>query len=110
MCTCCAPLCPDRLCKELRRTLVYGNTNSPIGLLRDCYSLALEKPEGLGGVLAAVQEAFALPGAAKMAERLKDTYAFRNAHVAHGGKDVTDSETARTQFLRWVETMALLGA
>jgi type III restriction enzyme len=100
----------ERLRKELRRTLVYGNTNSPIGLLRDCYGLALEKPEGLGGVLAAAQGAFALPGAAKMAERLKDTYAFRNAHVAHGGKDATDPETARTQFLRWVETMALLGA
>jgi hypothetical protein len=60
----------------------------------------------LGGVLAAVQGAFAH----KTAERLKDTYAFRNAHVAHGGKDATDPETARTQFLRWVETMALLGA
>jgi hypothetical protein len=60
----------------------------------------------LGGVLAAVQGAFAH----KTAERLKDTYAFRNAHVAHGGEGATDADAARAQLLRWVETMALLGA
>ena len=48
------------------------------------------------------------PGA--RAARLKDTCAFHNAHVAHGGQDITDPDTTRAQPLRWVETMALLGA
>jgi type III restriction enzyme len=100
----------QKMAKNLKRGLVYGNPHSVIGLLCACFDFALNDRSGLGGVFEAVHDAFRLPGSRKLFERITTVNDFRNTYIAHHEKDLTEKSLAELNLKHWVETLALLKA
>lgn len=98
----------QNMASGLRRALVYGNVHSAIGLLRSCFDFAVNDQSGLDGVFDAVRDAFKIPGAGKLLERISAVNEFRNTYIAHHEKDLTDKALAEEHLKGWVETLALL--
>ena len=100
----------QNMASGLRRALVYGNVHSAIGLLRSCFDFAVNDQSGLDGVFDAVRDAFNIPGAGKLLERISAVNEFRNTYIAHHEKELTDKALAEEHLKGWVETLALLRA
>jgi type III restriction enzyme len=100
----------QKMAKNLKRGLVYGNPHSVIGLLCACFDFALNDKSGLDGVFEAVRDAFRLPGSRKLLERMTTVNDFRNTYIAHHEKDLTKKELAELNLKHWVETLVLLKA
>ena len=79
-----------------------------IGLLRSCFDYALNDNTKLDGVFAAVREAFRIPGSRKLLERITEVNDFRNTHVAHPYKELSDKALVERNLKYWVETLARL--
>jgi len=93
---------------SLKRALVYGSVHSPIGLVRSCLDHAFQGKPPLGGVFAAVRQAFALPDATGQLKRISDVNEFRNTYVAHHEKPLTDRALAEQHLKSWVIALASL--
>ena len=98
----------QKVAKNLKRGLVFGNPHSVIGLLCACFDFALNNKIGLGGVFEAVRDSFRLPGSRKLLERLTAVNDFRNTYVAHQEKELNDKALAEHNLKHWVETLVLL--
>ena len=98
----------QKVAKNLKRGLVFGNPHSVIGLLCACFDFALNNKSGLGGVFEAVRDSFRLPGSRKLLERLTAVNDFRNTYVAHQEKELNDKALAEHNLKHWVETLVLL--
>lgn len=98
----------QKMAKNLKRGLVFGNPHSVIGLLCACLDFALNDKTGLDGVFKAIRENFRLSGSRKLLERLTAVNDFRNTYVAHHEKDLSDKALAERNLKHWVETLALL--
>lgn len=98
----------EKMAKNLKRGLLYGNPHSVIGLLRSCFDYALNDKRSLDGVFLAVRESFRLPGSRKLLNRIAAVNDFRNGYIAHPEKELTDKVLAERSLKNWVETLALL--
>jgi len=91
-----------RQAQNLRRTLIFHNGISPIGLLAFCLDHA-RRSKGPRGVFAAIRGQFSEfreTGLHEVMQRIND---FRNTHVAHGKAKLGDLEKARTALKEWAD-------
>lgn len=86
----------QKMAKNLKRGLVFGNPHSVIGLLCACFDFALNDKTGVDGVFKAIRESFRLPGSRKLLERLTTVNDFRNTYVAHHQKELDDKTVAQS--------------
>ena len=98
----------EKMAKNLKRGLLYGNPHSVIGLLRSCFDFALNDKSGLDGVFDAVRDGFRFPGARKLLERITSVNDFRNTFIAHPEMELTDKALAEKHLKNWVEALGLL--
>ena len=98
----------QKMAKNLKRGLVYGNPHSVIGLLRSCFDYALNDKTKLDGVFDAVRESFRLPGSRKLLDRITAVNDFRNGYIAHPEQELTDKALTERNLKHWVATLALL--
>ena len=98
----------ERMAQNLKRTLVFGNGISPLGLLRSCLDYALNDNTKINGVYEAVKTTFRFPGGRKLLENVSDTYEFRNTRVAHQEEELADAELTERELRSWVETLRQL--
>ncbi len=98
----------QKMAKNLKRGLVFGNPHSVIGLLCACFDFALNDKVALDGVFKAIRESFRLPGSRKLLDRLTAVNDFRNTYVAHHEKELSDKALAERNLKQWVETLVLL--
>ena len=92
----------EQMAKNLRRTLVFGNGLSPIGLLRSCLDFALNDKAKPGGVFAAVSAGFKRPGAKKLLAQVTAVNDFRNTYVAHPERQLHDREATKNALKQWI--------
>lgn len=90
----------ERMANNLRRTLVFRNGVSPLGLLSFCLDHA-RRGSGPRGVFAAVREGFA--GDTDLYEAVQGINQFRNGYVAHGQEEVTDADQAEEAMKQWID-------
>lgn len=94
-----AEMC-QRRGNDLKRTLVDHNGVSPIGLLRWCLQYASESTGPADAVFGAVRQRFgSVP--AEICKLVCNINAFRNDHVAHQNKELTDPALARKTLGEW---------
>lgn len=98
----------ERMAKNLKRGLIYGNPHSVIGLLRSCFDHALNDKTKLEGVFKAIRESFRMPGSRKLLDRITEINDFRNGYIAHPEKELIDKALAECSLKNWVETLAAL--
>ena len=92
--------------QNLKRTLVFKNGLSPLGLLRSCLDYALNDKTKLSGVFEAVTGGFKVSGARDLLARVEAVNDFRNTYVAHHEKDLTDRQLAKNSLKQWVQCLA----
>ncbi len=98
----------DQTAKNLRRTLVYGNGVSPLGLLRSCLDYALNDNTRIAGVFEAIKQTMRFTDGRKLLERIAQINDFRNTRVAHQEQPLSDSKEAKTMLQDWIEGLVML--
>jgi len=98
-----------RTAQNLKRTLVFGNGLSPLGLLRSCLDYALNDTAKLTGVFEKVRTRFAVEGGAELHALVSEMNDFRNTYIAHQERELTDRKMAEKQLRRWIAGLSLLG-
>jgi type III restriction enzyme len=98
----------QKLAKNLKRGLIYGNIYSVIGILCACLDYALNDNSRIDGVFKIVREAFRFSGARNLLTHVSAANDFRNTYIAHHQKDLTDKRLAETNLKHWAATLALL--
>ena len=94
--------------RNLRKTLVYRNAVSPLGLLRSCLDYALNDNTKLTGVFEAVKDAFRFSGGRDLLRHVVAINEFRNSRVAHQEKPLNDPKEARAALVEWVDGLSCL--
>jgi type III restriction enzyme len=92
----------EKMASNLKRTLVFNNGLSPVGLLRSCLEYALDEKTKLGGVFASVKSHFSFSNAADLLTQVAEINDFRNTYVAHQEKELADSRLAKTHLGKWI--------
>lgn len=95
----------ETMAQNLKRTLVFGNGVSPLGLLRNCLDFALNDKNKLGGIFDAVTTRFRTTGSRDFLAGVQAVYDFRNTYIAHQEKELTDAALTRKELIRWIETL-----
>ena len=95
----------EEMARNLRKTLVYKNGVSPLGLLRSCLEYALNDNTRLPGVFGAVKNEFRFTGGRDLLDRVKLINDFRNTRVAHQETPLTNPTEAKTALVVWIEGM-----
>ncbi len=98
----------EDMARKLKRALIHGSVHSAIGLLRSCYDYALTDDSKIDGIFIVIKEAFTMPGAKNILERVTSVNDFRNTYIAHHEKELTDRKVAEENLKIWVETLTLL--
>lgn len=93
----------EQLARNLRKTLVYKNGVSPLGLLRSCLDYALNDNTMLSGVFDAVKAEFRFTGGRDLLDRVKSVNEFRNTRVAHQEAPLTNPTEAKFALVSWVD-------
>lgn len=92
----------EEVARNLRKTLVYKNGVSPLGLLRNCLDYALNDNTRLAGVFQAIKLELRFSGGRDLLDRVKAINDFRNTRVAHQEKPLTNSEEAKAALTAWI--------
>ncbi len=92
----------ESMAQNLKRTLVFGNGLSPLGLLRNCLDFALNDRSKFGGVFGAVVDRFNVKGGRNFLATVEDIYDFRNTRVAHQEQELTDAKLAEKELVKWI--------
>lgn len=87
---------------NLKRTLVFNNGISPLGLLRSCLDYALNGQGRLGGVFDALRARFRQPDAPALLDTVTRINDFRNTYVAHQSAELTDAAAAMGELKLWI--------
>lgn len=95
----------ESMAQNLKRTLVFGNGISPLGLLRNCLDFALKDRSKHGGVFDAVVERFSVKGAREFLAAVQSVNDFRNTYVAHQEQGFTDAKLAERELVKWISTL-----
>jgi type III restriction enzyme len=98
----------EKLARNLKKTLVYKNGVSPLGLLWSCLDYALNDNTKLSGVFDAVKAEFRFSGGRDLLDRVKSMNDFRNTRVAHQEEPLTNSSEAKTALAGWVDGLSRL--
>ena len=96
------------MAQNLKKTLVYNNGLSPLGLLRSCLDFAVNGRVEIAGVFEAVKEAFSRSRDAALLASVNEVNAFRNRYVAHQKQELREADLARTALKEWISTLAAL--
>ncbi|MFO0508626.1 MAG: DEAD/DEAH box helicase [bacterium] len=96
------------MAQNLKRTLVFKNGLSPVGLLRSCMDYALNDNTKIGGVFEATRQAFRVAGGRDMLAMVERINDFRNTYVAHQEKELLDSKVAETHLVDWIRGLSAL--
>lgn len=96
------------MAQNLKRTLVFNNGLSPVGLLRVCLDYALNDKLTLGGVFEALKAKFQMADAKDLLDTVAQINDFRNTYIAHQDKELTDASTAEHALRLWVGGLAML--
>ena len=97
----------NQMAGNLRKTLVYRNGVSPLGLLRNCLDYALDDHTKLTGVFEALKSELRFTGARKLLDTAAKINDFRNEYVAHQKDRLTDSTRAKQALVSWIEGLGL---
>jgi type III restriction enzyme len=98
----------QQMAQNLKRTLVFKNGISPLGLLRGCLNYALNDKSRIGGVFDAIRNRFKVQGGRDLLATVTDMNNFRNSYVAHQENDLTDAKLAEENLRRWVQGLRRL--
>jgi len=90
---------------NLKKTLIYRNGYSPIGLLAFCLDFGLNGEDGLRGILDSVRSHFGKDRDANLYEMVNRVNDFRNTYVAHTEKELTDSAKAKAELESWIQAI-----
>lgn len=91
------------MAQNLKRTLVFKNGVSPIGLLRSCLDFALNDKTKIGGVFEAVRKKFQVKGGRDILVLVERINEFRNTYIAHQEKELKEAEVAGKELKVWIE-------
>jgi type III restriction enzyme len=98
----------ESMAQNLKRTLVFGNGLSPLGLLRNCLDFALNDTKEICQAFDAVRARFNAEGARAALDRVQRVNDFRNNYVAHQVKELNDAAVTEKALLEWVRTLSVL--
>lgn len=98
-----------KLAQNLKRTLVFNNGLSLIGLLRSCLDYALNDTTKIGGVFEALQTQLRFQGGRKFLETVARINDFRNTYIAHQEQELTDKNLAEQELKIWIEALHMIG-
>ncbi|UBF27595.1 DEAD/DEAH box helicase family protein [Kovacikia minuta CCNUW1] len=98
-----------KLAQNLKRTLVFNNGLSLIGLLRSCLDYALNDTTKIGGVFEALQTQLRFQGGRKVLETVTRINDFRNTYIAHQEQELTDKNLAEQELKIWIEALHMIG-
>ena len=98
-----------KLAQNLKRTLVFNNGLSLIGLLRSCLDYALNDTTKIGGVFESIHTCMRFQGGRKLLETITRINDFRNTYVAHQEKELTDRKLAEQELKIWIEALHMMG-
>ena len=90
------------IARKLKKTLVYRNGFSPLGLLRTCLDYALNDSNKITGIFQAIREQFEIKGALDLLTVVANINNFRNTYVAHQDDELKNVNVAREQLGKWV--------
>ncbi|HUE73473.1 MAG TPA: DEAD/DEAH box helicase family protein [Pirellulaceae bacterium] len=93
---------------NLRKTLVYKNGISPLGLLRNCLDYALNDKVKIAGVFESTRNAFRFDGSRKLLDDVQAINDFRNTRVAHQEKPLEKADEAKAALVRWIQGLVRL--
>jgi type III restriction enzyme len=96
------------LAQNLRKTVVYKNGISPLGLLRSCMDYALNDNHKLGGVFEAVKTKFQVKGGRDLLATVTEINDFRNTCVAHQEKELADAKLAEKHLRKWADGLRVI--
>ncbi|NJK70320.1 MAG: hypothetical protein HC941_30845 [Microcoleus sp. SU_5_3] len=94
-----------KLAQNLKRTLVFNNGLSLIGLLRSCLDYALNDTTKIGGIFEALHTQFRFQGGRKLLETVTRINDFRNTYIAHQEKELIDRNLAEQELKVWIEAL-----
>lgn len=98
-----------KLAQNLKRTLVFNNGLSLIGLLRTCLDYALNDTTKIDGVFEALHTQLHFQGGRKFLETITRINDFRNTYIAHQEKELTDKSLAEQELKIWIEALHIIG-
>jgi type III restriction enzyme len=98
-----------KLAQNLKRTLVFKNGLSLIGLLRSCLDYALNDTTKIGGLFEALRTQLRFQGGHKFLETVTRINDFRNTYIAHQEKELTDRALAEQELKIWIEALHMIG-
>lgn len=98
----------ESMAQNLKRTLVFKNGLSPVGLLRSCLEYALNDQEKLTGVFEAMRKEFKVKGARDLLARVTEINDFRNTYIAHHEKELTNKNLAELELKKWIEGLSVI--
>lgn len=98
-----------KLAQNLKRTLVFNNGLSLIGLLRSCLDYALNDTTKIEGVFAALHTQFRIQGGRKLLETITRINDFRNTYITHQEQELTDRNLAEQELKVWIEALQVVG-
>jgi type III restriction enzyme len=95
----------ETMAQNLKKTLVFNNGISPLGLLRSCIDYAMNDNTKIAGVFEAVKTKFKVKGAMDLLTIVVKINDFRNTRVVHKEKDLplTDVSLTKSQLLVWIK-------
>lgn len=98
----------QRMAQNLKKTLVFNNGISPIGLLRSCMDFALNDTTRIGGVFEAVRAGFQVKGGRELLGMVVSVNNFRNTRVAHQDEELHDAAVAERELKAWIKALHAL--
>jgi type III restriction enzyme len=97
-----------RIAKNLKRTLVFNNGLSLIGLLRFCLDYALNSTLKIDGVFAALKTRLRLENGHQILEMVARINDFRNTYIAHQERELTDRDLTEQELKIWIEALQVI--
>jgi type III restriction enzyme len=96
------------MAQNLKRTLVFKNGISPLGLLRSAMDYALNDHTRIGGVFQAVKKEFQVAGGRDLLALVQRINDFRNTYVAHQEQELIDRQKAEQELIVWTKGLRAL--
>jgi type III restriction enzyme len=98
-----------KLAQNLKRTLIFNNGLSLIGLLRSYLDYALNDTTKIGSVFEALHTQLRFQGGRKFLETVTRINDFRNTYIAHQEKELTDRTLAEQELKIWIAALHMIG-
>lgn len=95
----------DAMGKNLKKTLLYNNGLSPVGLLRTCLDYRLNDPTQMDGVFKAIKDRFEESKSRPLLQLVQRVNDFRNQYVAHQTSELTDAKRALEELKTWIAAL-----